>query len=198
MNGFDKLLAGRVMVIIRGLAPADTVALAAQVWDLGIDAVEVPIGEPDQLPSLAATVRAGRERGLPVGAGTVITADQVTAAAVAGAAYTVAPGLDLAVREASLAAGMPHLPGVATATDLQRAWVAGCAWVKAFPARSLGPDWFRDIRGPFPRIQLVATGGIRAATAADYLTAGARVVAVGSAVAGPAELAQLAVLDHDA
>lgn len=194
MSELDELLPGAVMVILRGLPPAETVARARQAWEAGIAAVEVPIGEPDQLPSLVATVEAGRERGMPVGAGTVLTPGHVTAAARAGAAYTVAPGLDLAVREASLAAGMPHLPGVATASELQRAGLAGATWVKAFPARSLGPDWFRDIRGPFPGVHLVATGGITAATAPEFLARGARVVAVGAALSDPGTLRELAAL----
>jgi len=190
----DNLLATPVMAILRGYDPDRTVELAAQAWDLGIRALEIPIGEPDQLPSLEAAVRAGRERGMPVGAGTVLTPDQVAAAAAAGAAYTVAPGLDVAVLAASLAAGMPHLPGVATPTEVQQAVRAGCTWVKAFPASVLGPAWFRELRGPFPRVRTVATGGVDGHTAAQYLAAGASVVGVGSALSDPAQIELLAAL----
>jgi 2-dehydro-3-deoxyphosphogluconate aldolase/(4S)-4-hydroxy-2-oxoglutarate aldolase len=190
----DNLLATPVMAILRGYDPNRTVELAAQAWDLGIRALEIPIGEPDQLPSLEAAVRAGRERGMPVGAGTVLTPDQVAAAAAAGAAYTVAPGLDVAVLAASLAAGLPHLPGVATPTEVQQAVRAGCTWVKAFPASVLGPAWFRELRGPFPGVRTVATGGVDGHTAAQYLAAGASVVGVGSALSDPAQIELLAAL----
>jgi 2-dehydro-3-deoxyphosphogluconate aldolase/(4S)-4-hydroxy-2-oxoglutarate aldolase len=146
------------------------------------------------VPSLAAAVRAGRERGMPVGAGTVITPEQVAAASAAGAAYTVAPGLDGVVLAASLAAGMPHLPGVATPTEVQQAVRAGCTWVKAFPASVLGPAWFRELRGPFPRVRTVATGGVDGHTAPQYLAAGASVVGVGSALSDPAQIELLAAL----
>ncbi|HEY0536400.1 MAG TPA: bifunctional 4-hydroxy-2-oxoglutarate aldolase/2-dehydro-3-deoxy-phosphogluconate aldolase [Actinoplanes sp.] len=183
---FDEIFAGqRVMAILRGLPPSETVEIAGRLWDAGVTVLEVPIGSSDAVPALEAAVDAARERGLRVGAGTVITADQVRAAAGAGAQYTVAPGFDPLVLAASLAAGMPHLPGVGTATEVQRAWLAGCRWLKAFPAAALGPAWISGLKGPFPDVNFVATGGLKVTDAATYLGAGARVVALGAALADP-------------
>ena len=185
MTGFDEIFADhRVMAILRGQPPAETVALAGRLWDAGLDLVEVPIGSPEAVPALRAAVAAGAERGKRVGAGTVVTPEQVRVAAQAGAQYTVAPGLDLTVLAASLTAGLPHLPGVATATEVQQARAAGCRWLKAFPAATLGPAWLRAITGPFPDLAIVATGGLRLADVAEYLAAGARVVALGTDLTG--------------
>jgi 2-dehydro-3-deoxyphosphogluconate aldolase/(4S)-4-hydroxy-2-oxoglutarate aldolase len=175
----------RVMAILRGLSADETVAVAGKLWDAGVTVLEVPIGKPDAVPALAAAVDAARKRGLRVGAGTVITADQVRAAAEAGAQYTVAPGFDPLVLAASLAAGMPHLPGVGSATEVQQAYLAGCRWLKAFPASALGPAWISGLLGPFPDVNFVATGGLKIADAPTYLAAGARVVALGAALADP-------------
>lgn len=83
---FDELFGEqRVLGILRGKPAAETVALANLLWDAGIDVLEVPIGVPTQLPSLDAAVAAGAERGKPVGAGTVVTIEQVRAAARAAA-----------------------------------------------------------------------------------------------------------------
>jgi 2-dehydro-3-deoxyphosphogluconate aldolase/(4S)-4-hydroxy-2-oxoglutarate aldolase len=192
---FETAFAGQpVMAILRGLPPDETVELAVRAWDLGLANVEVPVEVPGALPSLRAAVDAGRERGRRVGAGTVTSLEQVGAVAAAGAAFTVAPGFDAAVAEASVDAGMPHLPGVATASEIQRALAAGFVWLKAFPATALGPAWFRALRGPFPHLHLVATGGIDARTARDYLSAGADVVAVGSALSDPEQVDLLAEL----
>jgi 2-dehydro-3-deoxyphosphogluconate aldolase / (4S)-4-hydroxy-2-oxoglutarate aldolase len=184
----------RVLVILRDLPPEETVRLAEQAWDLGIEVVEVPIRTPDAVPALRAAVAAGRRRDRLVGAGTVRHPDQVGAAADAGAAFTVAPGLDLAVADAAARQGLPHLPGVATPTEAQRALDHGLTWLKAFPAVSLGPAWFRAVAGPLPEARFVATGGIDATNAGDFLAAGARVVAVGSALADPRQIPRLAAL----
>jgi 2-dehydro-3-deoxyphosphogluconate aldolase / (4S)-4-hydroxy-2-oxoglutarate aldolase len=183
---FDEIFAGqRVMAILRGLPPEQTVTVAGKLWDAGVTVLEVPIGAPDAVPALRAAVDAAKERGLRVGAGTVITADQVRTAAGAGAQYTVAPGFDPLVLAASLQAGMPHLPGVGTATEVQKAYLAGCRWLKAFPAAALGPAWISGLKGPFPDVNFVATGGLKVADAPTYLAAGARVVALGAALADP-------------
>ncbi|HEU5127954.1 MAG TPA: bifunctional 4-hydroxy-2-oxoglutarate aldolase/2-dehydro-3-deoxy-phosphogluconate aldolase [Glycomyces sp.] len=189
---FDALFAGqRVMAILRGLPPAETVRLAETAWDGGVALVEVPIGQPGQEEALAAAVAAGAKRGREVGAGTVVSAAHVARAREAGAAYTVAPGLDERVLAASEAAGMPHLPGVATASELQRAAAHGCRWVKVFPAAALGPAWFKAMSGPFPDMRFVATGGVAVGEVDAYLKAGASVIGIGSALADPAALAQL-------
>jgi 2-dehydro-3-deoxyphosphogluconate aldolase/(4S)-4-hydroxy-2-oxoglutarate aldolase len=192
---FDDILGThRVMAILRGLPPAETIAIACRAWDLGIDVVEVPIGSPEQVESLAATVRVGAGRGKLVGAGTVVSVDHVRSALDAGARFTVAPGFDREVLSASESVGLPHLPGVATATEVHQARLAGCRWLKAFPAAALGPAWFSAIRGPFPDLHFVATGGLTAQAAPDFLAAGARVVAVGAALAEPAQAELLARL----
>ena len=192
---FDRIIGDRrVMAILRGLPPDETVAVAGRLWDAGVELLEVPIGTPDAVLSLRAAVTAGRDRGLRVGAGTVVTPAQARLAAAEGAQYTVAPGLDLTVLAASLAAGLPHLPGVATATEVQHARAAGCRWLKAFPAKALGTDWLRAVRAPFPDVRFVATGGLTVADVPAFLAAGVRVVALGSALADPAQRAALADL----
>jgi 2-dehydro-3-deoxyphosphogluconate aldolase / (4S)-4-hydroxy-2-oxoglutarate aldolase len=192
---FDDILGGqRVMAILRGRPAAETVAIAGRLWDAGITVLEVPIATPDAVPALRAAADAAHERGLRVGAGTVITGDQVRAAADAGAQYTVAPGFDPAVLAASLAAGLPHLPGVGAATEVQRAWLAGCRWLKAFPAAALGPAWIAALHGPFPDVRFVATGGLTVAGAGAFLDAGAHVVALGAALADPGQRDQIGQL----
>lgn len=189
MNSLDELFGGNnIMVILRGLPTvAEAVAAACRAWDAGVELVEVPIGQPDQVPQLAAVVIAGRERGKLVGAGTVITPEHVRTALVAGARYTVAPAFDPEVLHASLAVDLPHLPGVATATEVHHAHRAGCEWVKVFPASTLGPSWFDAIRGPFPHMRYLATGGVTVENAAHYLNAGASIVAFGAGVCALAQ-----------
>jgi Entner-Doudoroff aldolase len=189
---FDQIIGdARLMAILRGLSPAETVKLATRLWDAGVTLLEIPIATSDAVESLCAAVNAGRERDLRVGAGTVITTAQVHTAAAAGAQYTVAPGLDLGVLAASLAAGLPHLPGVGTATEVQQARAAGCIWLKAFPAKALGTSWLSAVLGPFPDVRFVATGGLSVDDVPAFLAGGASVVALGSALADPDQLATI-------
>ncbi|GAA2356605.1 bifunctional 4-hydroxy-2-oxoglutarate aldolase/2-dehydro-3-deoxy-phosphogluconate aldolase [Saccharopolyspora halophila] len=194
MGYFDELFTGRVLAILRGFEPQRTVELAERAWDLGIDAIEVPVESSRAEPSLRAAVAAGAERGRPVGAGTVIDPEQLRAVRSAGAAFTVAPGLDPEIVRLSAELELPHLPGVSTPTEIQRAMRLGLRWVKAFPAAELGSSWFKAMRGPFPGLRVVATGGMTAHNAPEFLAAGADVVAVGSALADDAQLPALAEL----
>ena len=184
----------RVMVIMRGLDPEESLRLATVAWDAGVTMVEIPIQSPSAVAALRTVAEAAAARGLFVGAGTVITTDQVLVARDAGAAYTVSPGTDEAIIEASLAAGLPTLPGVATASDIQRCVRLGLRWLKAFPASVLTPAWFTAMRGPFPEVRFVATGGVTVDSAPEYWAAGARAVALGSALSDPSTLDALGKL----
>ena len=189
---FSRLFDGQVvMAILRGWDLADTVTLCERVWEGGIEVAEVAIETAAAERSLRAAVECGRRHGRTVGAGTVTTRERVRAAVSAGAGFTVAPGLDEQVARASLEAGLPHLPGVATPTEIQRAVALGFGWLKLFPAGELGSGWVRAILGPFPEVRLVATGGVSALNAAEFLAAGARVVAVAGALKEPTEVEAL-------
>lgn len=170
-----------VMAVFRGLAPAETVRRAEIAWNLGVVAVEVPIESPTAVHSLAAAVQAGRDQGRDVGAGTITTASQLTTAIEAGAAYGVSPGLDPVLLKHATEAGFPMIPGVATASEILAARSLGFRWIKAFPASVLGPQWIRAMKGPFPDLEVIVTGGVDAHNAAAFLESGASVVGVGSA-----------------
>jgi 2-dehydro-3-deoxyphosphogluconate aldolase / (4S)-4-hydroxy-2-oxoglutarate aldolase len=180
---FDELEQTRVLAILHGATPAETVRWCERAWSLGVTLVEVPIRAGGDLELLAAAAEAGRRTGHPVGAGTVTSPELARQVAGLGAAFTVAPGLDEEVAAASAELGLAHLPGVATATEIQRALRLGLPWQKAFPASVLGPAWFAAQREPFRQVKFVATGGVSTENAAAFLKAGAAAVSLGSAFA---------------
>lgn len=179
------------MAILRGMGVERSLRLSEAAWDLGIDSVELPLQTDEDERALRAVVARAAERSKSVGAGTIISAEQVAAVVDAGAAYLVSPGLDPVVVREAQRVGVPILPGVATPTEVQLAVSLGLTWLKAFPATWLGPSWFAHIRGPFPQVRFVATGGLDASNVEEYLDAGARVAAVGSALEDPAQLERL-------
>ncbi|MGW8379872.1 bifunctional 4-hydroxy-2-oxoglutarate aldolase/2-dehydro-3-deoxy-phosphogluconate aldolase [Streptomyces sp. ODS28] len=189
---FREAFAGLpLMAILRGFDVPRTLQVSRRAWDIGIELVEVPVQSREAFEALRAAVTAGAERGAAVGAGTVISVEQVREAAAAGARFTVAPGFDREVARASLDAGLPHLPGVATASEVQQAMGLGLTWLKAFPAAQLGADWLGAMAGPFPRARFVATGGMHLGNAEEFLDAGAGAVSLGSALADDAQFARL-------
>lgn len=180
-----------LMAILRGMGAERSLNLASAAWDLGIDVIELPIQRGEDVEALRLVATAGRDRGKIVGAGTIVSPEQVQQAVEVGAGFTVSPGLDLRLVRESASLGMPALPGVATPSDVQCALKAGLTWLKAFPASVLGCDWLKAMKAPFPEARFVATGGMNAANARAFLAAGARVIAVGSALEDQNQLPRL-------
>ena len=181
---FDECFAAvPVMVILRGFDAADALAQSRRAWALGLPLVEIPVQSERDLGVLAELAAEGRRTDHLVGAGTVTSVELLDRVVEAGARFTVAPGMDEEVARASASADCPHLPGVATATEVHRAHRLGLRWQKAFPAGPLGPGWVAAMRGPFPEVRFVATGGVDTANAAQFLDAGAGAVSLGSSFA---------------
>lgn len=183
-----------LMAILRGTGLERARALATTAWDLGLESVEVTLQSASDLAALQEVCALARQRGKIVGAGTIVSPEQIRGALDAGASYLVSPGLDPRVVAAAQDHGVPILPGVTTPSEVQLALSLGLTWLKAFPAQWLGPGWFKHMRGPFPQAQFVATGGLDAANAHVFLDAGVRVAAVGSALEDPQQLERLAAL----
>lgn len=186
---FDSAFAGAsVMAILRGMGPQRSLDVATTAWDLGIDSVELPLQTQEDAEALRRVCSVGSKLGKSVGAGTITNEEGIRLAKDSGASYLVSPGIDSGLILRAYDAGLPFLPGVATPSDIQVAQSLGLTWVKAFPARWLTPDWFSLMRGPFPHMKFVATGGLNGRNAGSFLDVGVSVVAVGSALEDPAQL----------
>lgn len=169
----------------------DDVSRAA---DLGAALVAggLPIAEVTfRTPDAAAVLGRLAERGdLMVGAGTVITAEQVDRAQAAGARFVVSPGLSADVVRRCQALDLPVFPGVSTATEIIAALDLGLDTVKLFPAEACGGlPTVKALSAAFPQVRFMPTGGITAATASDYLAHPAVVAVGGSWMVAPDLLA---------
>jgi 2-dehydro-3-deoxyphosphogluconate aldolase/(4S)-4-hydroxy-2-oxoglutarate aldolase len=169
----------RVIAILRAPTADRFLDIATTLTDAGIRCLEFTLTSRGSLEALRDfTARTGSD--VAVGAGTVLTVEQVEAVAEAGAGFVVAPGTDPAVIAHAAACGLACYPGAATPTEILRAWQAGATAVKIFPAQSLGgPGYLRQLRQPLPDIPVIPTGGVGIADIADYLGAGAAAVGVG-------------------
>jgi 2-dehydro-3-deoxyphosphogluconate aldolase / (4S)-4-hydroxy-2-oxoglutarate aldolase len=182
-NRFEvSLRTAPILAILRGLAPAEAVTRAEALWDAGITLLEVSLSDSGAFEVLEQLVARGAERGRPVGVGTVSRTEQLERALAAGAEFGVAPGFDAEVASTAKSIGVPFLPGVATASEIHQAIKLDYRVLKMFPAYHLGPDWILAMRGPFPSLQFVPTGGVTAANAVRFMEAGALAVAMGSSL----------------
>lgn len=156
---------------------ADAAApLGEALVEAGLPLIEITLRTPAALAAIRAAASDSR---LLVGAGTVVDADQVDAAAEAGARFVVSPGISAAVVERCRERGLLCLPGVATPTDIMTGIALGLDTLKLFPAGTIGgPAAVKALSGPFPQVRFVPTGGITAETARSYLDLPA-VLAVG-------------------
>ncbi len=175
-----------VIAVFRNLSVEESLRQSENAWDAGVEYVEIPIQTPAAIPALKAVVAAAARRGLSVGAGTITTLEQLDAATEAGVSFTVSPGLDADIVQESARRGIPHLPGIATATEILQARAFGLRWIKMFPASLLGPLWAKAMHGPYPEMRFIATGGMTMANADEFLSNDVSVVGLGSAFADEA------------
>ncbi|MEE1782016.1 bifunctional 4-hydroxy-2-oxoglutarate aldolase/2-dehydro-3-deoxy-phosphogluconate aldolase [Streptomyces sp. SP17BM10] len=171
----------RVLAVVRAPRIPDAAALCAALAEGGITWTEFTYTTPDVTASLAAASRAGWR----VGVGTVMTAEQAERGVAAGASFLVTPGCRPEVAVAAHAAGVPVVLGALTPTEVAHAVDLGAAAVKIFPAKAFGPGYFKDLRGPYPDVPLVASGGVHAGNAAAFLAHGAFAVCAGTDVVPP-------------
>lgn len=180
-----RTAAAKLIVVVRASDAADYDSVLDVLVEAGIRSVELTLTTPgtlDRLPQLLARFGDVAD----IGIGTVVDAAQLAAAVEAGAHYLVTPIADVDLVGAATRAGVPIVPGGLTPTELYGAWRAGAAAVKIFPANQVGPGYLRDLRGPFPGIAAVPSGGVDLAGATAWLKAGAAAVSVGGPLLGDA------------
>lgn len=179
-----ELERSRLIAIMRRLDLEVAARLVDAMARGGIRVVEVTWDSP----AARETLRHIHDRSpdLLLGAGTVMTIEQAEEAIACGARFIVSPHTDPDLVGAMSARGVLCIPGAQTATEIVAAMRAGAAIVKVFPARALGPDGLRDLRGPLRAARLLPTGGIDLANAAEFVAAGAWGVGIGSVLTAPA------------
>jgi len=179
------LAAHRLVAIVRGTDPEAAVRTVLTLAEEGVELIEVSLSGADALSVIERARKAfGPDR--PLGAGTVLTADDARAAHQAGANFAVTPGLGEGIGAAH-ELGLPVLAGAMTPTEILAARTVGVAALKIFPAAQAGgPAYLKALRGPFPHEVFVPVGGVDETAARAYLDAGATAVGVGSPLVGDA------------
>jgi 2-dehydro-3-deoxyphosphogluconate aldolase / (4S)-4-hydroxy-2-oxoglutarate aldolase len=180
MDTLTKIFGHKIIVIIRGIDPADFLNLAGALLEGGLTVMEITLNSRDALSVIKkASVQMGER--LLIGAGTVLDAVSAEEAISAGARFIVSPSLNTETIKATKQKGAVSIPGAFSATEILSAYNGGGDIIKVFPA-SVGANYFRDLRGPFPQIPLMPTGGVNLTNIREYQKAGAVAYGIGSAL----------------
>jgi len=188
MPTLDEALAAMPLVaILRGVGPRDAVAISRRLVDEGITIVEVPLNSPDPYRSIEAIAGAVGNQAL-VGAGTVLTPDQVARVKEAGGRLIVMPHSDPLVVGAAVRQGLPVVPGVATPTEAFAALANGASALKLFPGELINPKIVKALMAVLPAgTKVIPTGGVDTGNIADYWDARVAGLGIGSALYKPGD-----------
>jgi 2-dehydro-3-deoxyphosphogluconate aldolase/(4S)-4-hydroxy-2-oxoglutarate aldolase len=178
INSFKKL---PVLGILRGIEADEIEPIVETVVSAGLRTIEITMNTPGAPGLIKQMVKTAQKR-LVTGAGTVLTMDDLHAALDAGATFIVLPTLVRDVVEHCAKNSIPVFPGALTPQEIYNAWNAGATMVKVFPAQFFGPLYFKEIKGPFQDIELLACGGVKADNIRAFFSNGASAVAFGGSI----------------
>ena len=174
----------KIIAIVRGVGRDKLIPFCEAIVEGGIHLLEVAYpSDGSRNHQVAEEIRMLAERfgdALFLGAGTVLTPEQVRLTKAAGGGFIISPNTDDSVITATVQAGMVSIPGALTPTEIARADQLGADFVKVFPASVLGPAYIKAVRSPLSHIKLMAVGGINADNMADYMKCGVCGFGIGS------------------
>ncbi len=181
MNALEIIERQKLVAIVRLDDLSIARELTSALVDGGIRAVEFTLTNAEAVATIAE-MRAAVDDSVAIGAGSVITAEQVWAVAEAGAQFVVSPVWKRAVSGACQEAKLPFMPGAFTPTEILNAWEWGASVVKVFPANHLGRRYIMDVLAPMPHLRLMPTGGVNLDNLREHLDNGAFALGVGSSL----------------
>lgn len=169
------------MGILRGVDKDLIEPLMEAVISAGLETIEITMNSPDASKSIERAAGFSKGR-IAVGAGTVLSMESMKAAINAGAEYIVMPVLKEDVAAYCVKNKIPVFPGALTPQEIYNAWNAGASYVKVFPSGFFGPDYFKEMKGPFNDMKLLACGGVTPENIKEYRLSGADAFAFGASV----------------
>jgi 2-dehydro-3-deoxyphosphogluconate aldolase/(4S)-4-hydroxy-2-oxoglutarate aldolase len=191
----DAISAEKLIVIVRGVAKEKLIPLAEAMYNGGIRLLEITyssngkVSDEDTSESIRMLSEHFEGR-MMIGAGTVLTENQVALTCAAGGKFIISPNTDRKVIEKTRELGLVSMPGAFTPSEITAAYSYGADFVKLFPVTSLGPEYVKAVRAPLSNIPLLAVGGIDLSNMGDYLKAGVCGFGIGSNIIDKKMLAE--------
>jgi len=170
-----------ILGILRGVEESQIEPLVETVIGSGLETLEITMNTPGASGLIKKAKKAAKGR-LTLGAGTVLSMQDLELALASGASFIVMPVLIKEVTAYCLKNKIPVFPGALTPSEIYQAYEAGATMVKVFPAKFFGPGYFKEIKGPFNTIELLACGGVTPENLKEYFSSGASAVSFGASV----------------
>jgi 2-dehydro-3-deoxyphosphogluconate aldolase/(4S)-4-hydroxy-2-oxoglutarate aldolase len=175
----DRIMEIGIVPVVRASSPGEARIAAEAVCQGGIPIVEITMTVPGALDVIRELAR-NKPSEVLVGAGTVLNAEVARRCLDAGAEFLVSPGLNVGTVEFAVREGTLIMAGALTPTEVIAAWEAGADFVKIFPGGQVGgAKYIKALKGPFPQVPMVPTGGVNLNTAAEFIEAGAVALGIG-------------------
>ena len=175
----DRIMEIGIVPVVRASSPREARMAADAVCEGGIPIVEITMTVPGAVEVIRELAKSSASNVL-IGAGTVLTAEAARLCLDAGAQFLVSPGLNLQTVEFAVRGGKLIMAGALTPTEVMAAWGAGADFVKIFPCGQVGgAKYIKALKGPFPQVQFVPTGGVNLSNAAEFIEAGVAALGVG-------------------
>lgn len=182
----NRIKSEKVIALIRADGPDSLLECARALSAGGLNCIELTMTTPGAI-ELCAKVSKELPQVL-LGLGTVLNADTAKKGIAAGAKFIVTPAVRPEVIKACKEAGVPILGGSLTPTEIYTSWELGVDVIKIFPAEFFGPAYIKSVKAPFPKIEVMPTGGVTPETVGEFLKNGAFATAAGSALVNPTAL----------
>jgi 2-dehydro-3-deoxyphosphogluconate aldolase/(4S)-4-hydroxy-2-oxoglutarate aldolase len=175
----DRIIEIGIVPVVRASSPREARMAADAVCEGGIPIVEITMTVPGAVEVIRELSK-NSASGVLIGAGTVLNAETARRCLDAGAEFLVSPGLNLQTVELAVREGKLIMAGALTPTEVMAAWEAGADFVKIFPCGQVGgAKYIQALKGPFPQVLFVPTGGVNLANAAEFIEAGVAALGVG-------------------
>jgi 2-dehydro-3-deoxyphosphogluconate aldolase / (4S)-4-hydroxy-2-oxoglutarate aldolase len=181
----DRLRTSRIIAVLRAPQASALAPVCDVLVEEGIVSLELTLTTPDLFESLSTLVERYADSA-DVGVGTLLSTADAWRAIDSGASYLVTPTMDLDVVRLALQRQIAIFPGGFSPTELAAGWAAGATAVKIFPAQTVGAGYLKHLRGPFPDLQAVPSGGVDLDATKQWLAAGAAAVSIGGPLLGDA------------
>jgi|SRR5690625_7561 len=177
----EKIKQEKVVAIFRGLQTEQLLPKVEMLLNHGLTLMEITLNSPSAFETMdELKQRYGQD--IHLGAGTVTKPEEVKQSKELGATFIISPHMDKDVIQTTKELDMISIPGVMTPTEMKQAYEYGADILKVFPATAMGLNYIKNVKGPFPQLSFMATGGINEKNVQDYIESGYDSVGIGSSL----------------